>query len=87
MPKLRDYACACGTRFEFLQMADEPVHCPTCDDTQYDEDIVVGCSKPFSTIIPMHRTSLKQKAGYVHTHADRPAERGSVAVPSTGGGL
>lgn len=33
------------------------------------------------TIVPMHRTSLKNKAGYVHTHGDRPAEKSYVAVP------
>ena len=38
----------------------------------------------FNTIVPMYRGSLKQKAGYVHTHADRPAEKGLVAVPSKG---
>lgn len=88
MPKLRDYACACGNRFEFLHAPlDEIAVCPACSNTMSEEDVVVSSSRPFGTIIPMYKGSLKQKAGYVHTHGDRPAERGSVAVPSKGGSL
>jgi hypothetical protein len=30
----------------------------------------------------MHKNSKRLKAGYVHTHGDRPAEKGSVSVPT-----
>ena len=54
--------------------------CTGCGSTVTERDEILGGAL-FDTIVPMHRTSLKNKAGYVHTHADRPAEKGSVAVP------
>lgn len=84
MPTLRGYACACGARFEHLHMAsDEAAACPQCGRLAEERDELLG-GKTFNTIVPMHRGSLKRKAGYVHTHADRPAEKGSVAVPNKG---
>jgi hypothetical protein len=84
VPKLRGYACSCGHRFEhtFHTGDDEAVlpACPSCGDKITEHNEVLG-GVPFGTIVPMHRTSLKNKAGYVHTHGDRPAEKGSVAVP------
>lgn len=85
MPKLRDYACACGTRFEYLHMAaDNVATCPDCARVAEDRDEVLG-GRLFTTIVPMSRSSLKNKAGYVHTHGDRPAEKISVAVPRSSG--
>lgn len=61
---------------------DEQVTCPTCGS----HAVATVCGgRPFHVIVPMHRTSLKNKAGYVHTHADRPAEKGSVSVPGNKG--
>lgn len=54
--------------------------CPGCGAQVNAGDERFG-GVPFGTIVPMHRSSLKNKAGYVHTHGDRPAEKGSVAVP------
>lgn len=54
--------------------------CPACGACVRENDEVFG-GYVCGTIIPMYPGSLKQKAGYVHTHADRPAEKGSVAVP------
>lgn len=83
MPKMRDYACGCGNRFEFLHHpSDETATCPACGRSMSEQDVVASSSRPFGTIIPMYKGSLKQKAGFVHTHGDRPAEKGSVAVPS-----
>ncbi len=82
MPKIQDYVCGCGERFEYLSMGESDVpSCPACGTS--DATPQPG-GRPFGTIVPMHRGSLKQKAGYVHTHGDRPAEKGSVAVPRTG---
>ena len=80
MPKIQDYACRCGERFEYLSMgsSDLPA-CPSCGSP--DVSVSLGCAKPFGTIVPTYPGALKQKAGYVHTHGDRPAEKGSVAVP------
>lgn len=84
MPKIWDYDCTCGVRFEALTMSnDEVVECPECKST--DVHRVEAGGVPFNTIVPMHRTSLRSKAGYVHTHGDRPAEKGSVAVPGNKG--
>lgn len=78
-----DYDCVCGVRFEQMTMSDaDEVACPDCGSR--DTKRVDAGGVPFGTIVPMHRTSLKSKAGYVHTHGDRPAEKGSVAVPSKG---
>jgi hypothetical protein len=65
-----------------MRSADEDTlpSCPACSVRVTEGDEVFG-GQPFGTIIPMYKGSLKQKAGYVHTHADRPAEKGSVAVP------
>lgn len=61
--------------------SDEPLpSCPDCGGNVSEHDEQLG-GQPFGTIIPMYKGSLKQKAGYVHTHGDRPAEKGSVAVP------
>ncbi len=88
MAKMQDYACSCGNRFEFLHHpVDEVATCPECNASMSDSDRVESASKPFHVTIPMYKGSLKQKAGYVHTHGNRPAERGSVAVPSKGGSL
>jgi hypothetical protein len=82
--KLREYVCSCGHRFEhtFMTSEDESTlpTCAKCDAQVVDDDEVLG-GQTFGTIVPMYKGSLKQKAGYVHTHADRPAEKGSVAVP------
>lgn len=85
MAKLRGYWCSCGHRFEhtFYLVADEATlpNCPECSVQVTEKDETFGAQK-LDVIVPMHRTSLRSKAGYVHTHGDRPAEKGSVAVPS-----
>jgi len=85
MPKIREYSCDCGNRFEYMHMTDADVAlCAACGAPVADRDEMLG-GKSCTTIVPMSRTSLKNKAGYVHTHADRPAEKGSVSVPRNKG--
>lgn len=80
MPKIHDYACPCGNKFEFMTMAaGETVHCPICDSDAVD--VVLSGGTVFGTIVPDYPGAKKIKAGYVHTHADRPAEKSSVSVP------
>lgn len=62
---------------------DEVAVCPACEKPVSSADELLG-GKACTTIVPMSRTSLKNKAGYVHTHGDRPAEKGSVAVKGSG---
>lgn len=82
MPKMQDYVCRCGERFEYMSMRDSDApSCPACGETGATAQ---PGGRPFGTIVPMYRGSLKQKAGFVHTHGDRPAEKNSVAVPRTG---
>lgn len=83
MPRIDDYECRCGKRFEFTRMTpDTPVPCPDCGSLEVE--VIVG-AKLVSTIVPMHRRSLTQKAGFVHSHGDRPAERGSISIPANKG--
>lgn len=86
MPKLREYVCTCGNRFEYTHMNADDVATCTCGRVMTTDDERLG-GVPFGTIVPMHRTSLKNKAGYVHTHGDRPAEKVSVSVPRNKGDL
>lgn len=83
MPRIDDYECACGTRFEFIRMAtDSPVRCPSCGGSEVEA--LVG-SHLITVIVPMHRRSLTKKAGFVHSHGDRPAEKKSVSIPANKG--
>jgi putative FmdB family regulatory protein len=83
MPRIDDYQCPCGNRFEYMRMtSDEVVRCPSCSGA--DATATVS-AKLVEIIVPMHRRSLTQKAGFVHSHGDRPAERGSVSVPANKG--
>lgn len=54
--------------------------CPACDGQIHADNERFG-GKSFHVIVPTYPGALKNKAGYVHTHGDRPAEKGSVAVP------
>ena len=84
MAILRGYLCDCGTNFEHMHRPQNDVaKCPACKRVASEKDEVLG-GRTFHTIIPMYKGSLKQKAGYVHSHGDKPAEKGSVAVPSKG---
>lgn len=83
MPRIDDYECPCGERFEFTRMtSDEPVPCPSCGGLI--STALVG-AKLIEVIVPMHRKSLTKKAGFVHSHGDRPAEKRSVSVPANKG--
>jgi putative FmdB family regulatory protein len=83
MPRIDDHQCVCGNRFEHMRMTqDEHVSCPECRGS--DLEVLVS-SHLVNVIVPMHRRSLTQKAGFVHSHGDRPAERGSVSVPANKG--
>jgi putative FmdB family regulatory protein len=82
MPRVDDYQCPCGETFETMKMtADEVVACPACGGTEVKE--LMGAPVPFHVIVPMHRTSLKNKAGHVHYRGDKPATKPYVAMPKT----
>lgn len=82
MAMLRNYTCrACETQFEFTSMsADDP---PTCACGSREVDAHMG-GNLFHTIVPSYNGSQKQKAGFVHKFANRPAEKVSISVPKGG---
>lgn len=83
MPRIDDYECPCGKQFEFTRHPrDEQVVCPSCGGM--NAAARVG-AKLIDIIVPMHRKSLTKKAGFVHSHGDRPAEKRSVSVPANKG--
>jgi hypothetical protein len=81
---LREYACTCGVRFEHTHRPEADVaSCPFCGRIATENDEILG-GRLHTVTIPSYRGSLKQKAGHVHTHGDRPAEKGSVSVRGPG---
>lgn len=85
VPKIQDYACPCGELFEYMSMGDaDPASCPKCLQVLGPAEIRPGGHK-CEIIIPMYNGSLRQKAGHVHTHGDRPAEKRYVTVPRAKG--
>lgn len=82
MRKLWDYDCECGERFEATAADDEQVTCLTCGSCNTTK---VSGGRAFHVIVPTYPGSKRLKAGYTHTHADRPAEKNSVSVPSNKG--
>ena len=83
MPKLQDYACrACEHIFEFFHVGREIAACPQCGSTACD--LRLG-GHAFTTIVPTYPGAKRRKAGYVHEHVNRPAEKVSVSVPNRQG--
>lgn len=79
--KMYDYACSqCGVvREELLDdtdPADDTVddceHCHSPMERQHPAPVT------FTTIVPTYTGSAKHKAGYVHKHGNRPAEKTQV---------
>jgi hypothetical protein len=75
---LRDFECrTCGKIFEALVRTGETISC-SCGSA--DTFYIVNGTRLFTTIVPMTRNSKKRKAGYHHSHGDKPATK----VYSTG---
>ena len=69
-----DFECSsCGYTFEDITPADTVAVCPECNNFV---DRVFKQAPPILTnIIPSYPGCLKQKAGYVHIHGNKPAEK------------
>lgn len=81
MRKMRDYSCnTCDNNFEALVEDDETVYCPKCDFGPAKR--IPSGGHLFTTIKATTLTSKKYKAGYQHSHTNRPKEKISVQVPS-----
>jgi len=74
MLKLYDYKCDnCGKVEEHLvHSKDELVVCPVCGISMFR---VVSGGRTLEVIIPSYPGCKKAKAGYVHTHGDRPGTK------------
>lgn len=77
---LHDFACPhCGTTFEQLVKRDDRhTECTSCGQ---QADRIMSAPKMFTEIVPTTLTSKKRKAGYQHSHADRPKTPGKIQVP------
>ena len=80
MPKLQAYRCEeCGVAYDYLHMtSDDVAMCPACSSVK--SDLQLG-GKSLYKIIPVYPNSKRLRAGYVHSHGDRPAEKISSQVP------
>lgn len=84
MAKMQDYTCrGCGKVYEYLLHGkNDTVTCPSCSSR--DAAPIPG-GRTFSVIVPMYPGAKKIKAGYIHSHGDRPREKISVSVPGKKG--
>lgn len=79
---MRDFQCrVCAHQFEALVRDDELVACPECHESPADRRPSGG--HLFTVIKATSLTSKKYKAGYQHSHTNRPKEKISVQVPAT----
>ena len=69
-----DFECTkCKHQFEELTIIKEThAVCPECTGESVR---IVSMPHQFNTIIPAYPGCKKQKAGYVHTHGDKPATK------------
>lgn len=77
---LHDFYCAaCDLTFEALVKADETnTECEACNDPSARR--IMSAPAVFHEIVPTTKTSKKRKAGYVHSHGDRPKTPGKIQV-------
>jgi DNA-directed RNA polymerase subunit RPC12/RpoP len=75
---LHDFECTrCFKIFEALVRSDER---ETACECNYSAVRIMSAPKTFHEIVPTTLTSKKRKAGYQHSHADRPKTPGKIQV-------
>ena len=92
---MHDFKCEkCEEIFEelvpIIKNEDGTEHVPTtvtCECGAVAHRIFTGAPKQLTKIIPSYPGCLKNKAGYVHSHGDKPAKKlqsgyGGVTKPS-----
>lgn len=83
MLKMFDFHCDnCGTTFESLVRDETKIPC----ECGYPADRLMPGGHSFTTIIPDYPGAKRRKAGYQHSHADRPKTEGKIQVGYTGKG-
>lgn len=81
MRKMYDYSCKkCSLQFEALVEGEDAVECPNCNASPATRRTSGG--HIFTVIKATSLTSKKYKAGYQHSHTNRPKEKISVQVPA-----
>jgi putative FmdB family regulatory protein len=81
MLKMFDFICdPCGHQFDALVEGDNSVECPKCHESPATKRLSGG--HQFVVIKATTLTSKKYKAGYQHSHTDRPKEKISSQVPA-----
>lgn len=75
---LHDFHCeSCDKTFEELVKSDQTATPCTCGQQARR---IMSAPKTFHEIVPTSKTSKKRKAGYVHSHGDRPKTPGKIQV-------
>jgi len=81
MLKMFDFICpVCDHKFDALVRDDDETECPSCHESPATRRLSGG--HQFVVIKATTLTSKKYKAGYQHSHTDRPKEKISVQVPA-----
>lgn len=81
MLKYFDFICEpCGHQFDALVRDDTEVECPECHESPATKRLSGG--HLFTVIKATTLTSKKYKAGYQHSHLNRPKEKISSQVPA-----
>ena len=80
---LHDFECThCHHTFEALVHRDDrETPCVLCNNTSVRQ---MPAHKTFHEIVATTLTSKKRKAGYQHSHADRPGTPGKIQVSVPG---
>ncbi len=81
MYKYFDFICpACEHKFDALVKDDAAIACPECHESPATKRLSGG--HLFTTIKATTLTSKRYKAGYQHSHTNRPKEKISSQVPA-----
>jgi len=80
-----DYVCPHCSAQKIGEIVDDEEECEVlCDACNNPMERKHPAPRTFSTIVPTYTGSAKYKAGYVHKHVNRPAEKTQMGY---GGGV
>lgn len=82
MRMLFDFQCeTCGCQFEALvQPEEKSVKCRNETPCEAAAERLVPATTSFTVIQATHGKSKKLKAGFVHSHGDRPKSKGKISI-------
>ena len=74
MAVLKDFRCIkCNTFEEQLVSDNSEARCSSCGGEM--ERVFTTAPKQFHVIVPTHPGAKANKAGYIHSHGDKPATK------------